>query len=191
VISQRGVTRNRFLAGSLGVAVGGLLGASAANADGGGDDGGPFAAEASDGTPMLIGTIVGVSARDRIILGRKETAVVVNARTRLWRDRDATLDDFEVGDEVVAYGRPSGDEFVAERVEPVYHQLVGRVVAVDGDALEITGGRVRFLPSSLSVNRSGSRSPVKASDFRVGDVIDLMGRKTRGSDDLIVSRVVG
>lgn len=189
--SERPISRRRFVAGSLGVVAGGLVGSSGALAGtGSGSDVGPFRGEAADGKELLIGTISDPPAASRIQLQGDAGAVLVAPNARLWKDRAVGVADFGVGDEIVAYGEAAGNNFLAERVEPLYHPVTGRVLAVEGDELSTTGGRVRFVSTSVAVTTRGEQAPIRATDFRRGDSITLAGRSVRGSDVLLVSRVL-
>lgn len=190
---NRTVSRRRFVAGSLGVLAGGVVGASGAAAGAvGGNGPGPFTGETIDGRQLLIGAIAQPPSGSRIRLEGDASlgSVVVQPGARLWRDEPAALADFQVGDEIVAYGERHGLDFLAERIEPLYQSLTGKVVSVDGDQLETTSGRVLFVSTSVAIETDGSRSAVNAGDFRPGDSITLGGRREQGNDVLIVSRVL-
>ncbi|HET8893042.1 MAG TPA: hypothetical protein VFM96_02965 [Gaiellaceae bacterium] len=188
--SEHAISRRRFVAGSLGVVAGGLIGSSGALANAGSGSDGPFRGEAADGRKLLIGTISDPPNALRIQLEGDIGAILIAPSAQLWRDRPSDVADFAVGDEIVAYGEAVGNDFLADRVEPVYHPLAGMVVAVEGEELATTGGRVRFVSTSVEVTTQGEQAPIRATDFRRGDSITLAGRRVRGSDVLLVSRVL-
>lgn len=178
------LSRRRFIFGVGSGMIGGtLLGAATASAT----VTGSLAPTVNEELAGAIDSIESSSAF-RVRTRGEPTRVVLRRNAHVWRDAQATLDDFRVDDEVVAEGEWVGDAFLASAVTNLYYPLEGRVLEARSDYLRSAAWRARFV-AETRLQRGTSLANVSPTDFRTGDFVRVLARRDPRVDDYVALRV--
>lgn len=121
-----------------------------------------------------------------------EFGVEVAEGAALWRSGPAELQDFQPGDQVIAYVALVGQGLQAQAVEPMYTAVQGVVSSVKSDQLVTDAGTVTLSDYTKLVDgsASGGPSPESLSDIQVGSRIFATCR-IEPSNGALVANTIG
>lgn len=193
-MSGNPISRRRFVrraAGAAGaLATGGVL-ANAATGAISNDSVGPFQGTLPDGTPLLSGVIRDLLSPSMLSLERDgRVRVLTNKKTRLWRDRRVSLEDFRPGDYVAAQGMWADPEtFMATVIEPTYFNLAGTVESIRRDVIVTSAGTANLTAATKLLSNVGEVRPLTAGDLRSDEAVSILVRREAARVPLVAVRV--
>lgn len=119
-----------------------------------------------------------------------EVVLTIADGAALWRSGPVELDEFQSGDQVIAYVAWTGDGLVAQAVEPLYTAIEGLVSSSDGVQLTTDQGTVLLSDHTLLVDTGGgSSSATSLSQIRAGMRIFATCRYDQDSNAYIANTI--
>lgn len=154
---------------------------------------GPFEGALQDGTPVLTGVVAAVQGNELSLQGAQpDLRIFVAPGATVWKDKEAVVGDFVVGDYVAAVGSwSSAVQFRARELAPNYFNLVGEVERVEANLLVTTGGAAAITDETMVLTRNGMLAPLSASGLQSGQLVSVMARRQAGDPEFVAYRVNG
>ncbi|MGH8602341.1 MAG: twin-arginine translocation signal domain-containing protein, partial [Gammaproteobacteria bacterium] len=116
-----------------------------------------------------------------------DDTILFSEDATFWRDRLATLADFEIGDDVFVEGQWEGDVFLGTDLSILSRRIDGSIAAVNLPRIETTGGNARLIPESRwFVDENALVLEVQPEDLVAGMKIWTTGRFDRNAGELVV-----
>lgn len=165
---------------------------------------------------LIRGRALAITRQTIIVqTGRRERAVTVLPRTRLWsaRGRLDSLRNVRAGDQIIALGQPTelgqwiaGVVILVGREPPTQPRLRGKVIAVDAVAATLTvetekrgeitvvttdETRFRLVAGRQGENQAPGAEAPGFDDIDVGDVVVAVGRFDEEHPDTFLARGIG
>jgi hypothetical protein len=141
----------------------------------------------SEGKPLkgdlLAGSIVSMGSRNLVVSppGSSPVTVSLTPNAHVWRERDAPLSAYSVGEEVVLLGERRGNRFIAVSVMDIFRTWVATINSRTGSLLHTGQGTVMITPHTVAQGVaipdgiSCSFKPIPLDELKAGDEISVQG----------------